>query len=331
MTSFKEQLQASMKSKDTEELIDVWFTRPVGLALTLVCKRLGIHPNAVTLFGMALGIAAGWMFAHTDIYYNIAGMLLLMLANFCDSTDGQLARLTGKTSLLGRVLDGFSGEVWFAAIYIAIIVRLFGQYIPGTTYHWGIWICLLAYVSGVFCHSPQSSLADYYRQIHLHFLKGAGGGELDSYANERAIMEQLPRHQWFARLYHYCYSNYCKSQEKRTPQFQALLHTLKDTDGSGTMTPELRERLRKEFLDGSRPLMKYTNFLTFNARAISVYVTCIAGCPYIYLLLEITVFNIVYIYMRRKHEALCSNIMRKARNYAMPAAATPVPAEPKQP
>ena len=311
--TYKEQLEASMKSKDTEERIDIWFTRPIGLALTLVCKRLGIHPNAVTLFGMALGIGAGWMFAHTDPWHNIAGMLLLMLANFCDSADGQLARLTGKTSLLGRLLDGFSGDVWFAAVYIAIIVRLWGQYIPGTTWHWGIWIFLLAYVSGVLCHSPQSSLADYYRQIHLHFLKGAGGGELDSCAKERAIMERLPRQEWFARLYHYCYSNYCKSQEKRTPQFQALLHTMKEAEDSGAMSREQRERLRKEFLEGSRPLMKYANFLTFNTRAICIYVTFIAGCPYIYLLLEITVFNIVYIYMRRKHEALSSGIMGKAR------------------
>ena len=312
MTSFKEQLRASMKSKDTEERIDIWFTRPVGLALTLVCERLGIHPNAVTLFGMALGIAAGWMFAHTGVWYNVAGMAMLMMANFCDSADGQLARLTGKTSLLGRVLDGFSGDLWFTAIYIAIMVRLWGQYIPGTTCHWGIWICLLTCVSGILCHSPQSSLADYYRQIHLHFLKGAGGGELDSYAKERAIMEQLPRRQWFARLYHYCYSNYCKSQERRTPCFQALMGTLKDIGADGQLAPGAVERLRKEFLAGSRPLMKYTNFLTFNSRAILIYVTCIAGCPYIYLLMELTAYNVVYVYMRRKHEALCRDIRMKA-------------------
>ena len=46
------------------------------------------------------------MFSYTDIMHNIAGIVLLMFANFCDSTDGQLARLTGQKTLLGRVLDG---------------------------------------------------------------------------------------------------------------------------------------------------------------------------------------------------------------------------------
>ena len=50
---------------------------------------------------------------------------------------------------------------------------------------WGIWIWVLAFIAGVLCHSPQSSLADYYRQIHLLFLNGKEGSELDTYANQR--------------------------------------------------------------------------------------------------------------------------------------------------
>ncbi len=45
------------------------------------------------------------MFSHTDLWHNIAGIVLMMFANFCDSTDGQLARLTGRKTLIGRMLD----------------------------------------------------------------------------------------------------------------------------------------------------------------------------------------------------------------------------------
>ncbi len=65
---------------------------------------------------------------------------------------------------------------------------------------------------------------------------------------------------------------------------------------------------KEKFINGSRPLMKYTNILTFNARAIILYVTCILDCPWIYLLVEITVFNILYIYMHKRHEVLCAEI-----------------------
>ena len=80
--SFGELLRASMKSKDTEEWLDVHFTRPIGLAFALLWRRLGVHPNAITLLSIVLGACAGWMFYYTDLPHNIAGVALLMLANF---------------------------------------------------------------------------------------------------------------------------------------------------------------------------------------------------------------------------------------------------------
>lgn len=100
-----------------------------------------------------------------------------------------MARLTGQKTLVGRMLDGFSGDVWFAAIYIAIALRLMNDTVPGTDVRWGIWIWALVAVAGLCCHSPQSSLADYYRQIHLYFLRGKDHAELDNSSQQRAVYE----------------------------------------------------------------------------------------------------------------------------------------------
>lgn len=305
MATFKEMLQASFKSKDTEEWLDVYFTRPIGLVFAIFWNKLGVHPNVITILSIFLGVGAGIMFGYTDLMHNILGVLLLMFANFCDSTDGQMARLTGKKTLLGRVLDGFSGDVWFATIYFAIIFRLFNQNIPGTELHWHLLIFVLAFVAGVMCHSPQSSLADYYRQIHLLFLKGKEGSELDNYAQQRQIYENLPKSKWFDRLFYYNYANYCKSQEKRTPKFQKMMEVVKERYGSVENMPQ---ELKEQFIKGSRPLMKYTNILTFNVRAITLYITCLLNCPWVYLLVEIIILSIIYIYMHKKHESLCAEI-----------------------
>ena len=305
MATFKEMLHASFKSKDTEEGLDVYFTRPIGLVFAIFWNKLGVHPNVITILSIFLGVGAGIMFGYTDLMHNILGVLLLMFANFCDSTDGQMARLTGKKTLLGRVLDGFSGDVWFATIYFAIIFRLFNQNIPGTELHWHLLIFVLAFVAGVMCHSPQSSLADYYRQIHLLFLKGKEGSELDNYAQQRQIYENLPKSKWFDRLFYYNYANYCKSQEKRTPKFQKMMEVVKERYGSVENMPQ---ELKEQFIKGSRPLMKYTNILTFNVRAITLYVTCLLNCPWVYLLVEIIILSIIYIYMHKKHESLCAEI-----------------------
>lgn len=309
MGKFNEMLKASFKSRDTEEWLDVHFTRPIGLMLALLFKKAGVHPNTITIISIFIGAVSGVMFAHTDVRHNLLGIALLMFANFLDSTDGQLARLTGQKTLLGRVLDGFSGDVWFFAIYAGLCFRMMGQTIPGTDIQWGAWIWLLAFIAGVICHSPQSSLADYYRQIHLFFLKGKEGSELDNYASQRRIYDGLPKKgAWFARLFYYNYSNYCKSQERRSPAFQTMMNAITEKYRDVSQMPEA---LRSEFLDGSRPLMKYTNILTFNTRAICIYATCLLGCPWVYMLIEITVLNILYIYMRKKHENLCSAITKK--------------------
>lgn len=312
--SFRQLLRESLKSEDTEEWLDVYFTRPVGLFFARIWYRLGVTPNAVTILSMFLGVAAGVMFAFKGLGYNIAGIVLLMFANFCDSTDGQLARLTNQKSMKGRCLDGLSGDLWFAAIYIAIIVRQFNVYMPGTMIKWGIWIFILCAIAGLLCHSQQASLSDYYRQIHLLFLKGRSGSELDTYASEHAKAMELKgkKDQFWDYAFHSNYQNYCRGQEKRTPEFQKLSALIKNKYGG---IENLPDDIRQNFIKHSRPLMPYTNFLTFNSRAIIIYITCLLGIPWLYPILEITLYECLYIYMHHEHEKLCRKTVKEIENH----------------
>ena len=308
--SFSELLQASFKSNDTEEWLDVYFTRPIGLVFALLWNSMNIHPNVITILSIFLGIGSGYMFMFEDMMHNILGVVLLMFANFCDSTDGQMARLTGKKTLIGRMLDGFSGDVWFFCIYAAFAYRLMDDNIPFTDIEWGWWSWVLAVVAGVLFHSPQSSLSDYYRQIHLFFLKGKNGSELDNYASQRAIYEGLAKKDVLGRAFYFNYANYCKSQEKRTPEFQRLMAEMKKKYNGAEALPE---DVKQEFLAQSRPLMPFTNILTFNTRAICVYISALSGLPWIYMVFEITVMQAMYVYMHRKHEALCKETYNKIK------------------
>ena len=73
--------------------------------------------------------------------------------------------------------------------------------------------------------------------------------------------------------------------------------------------------IREAFLAGSRPLMTYTNLLTFNLRAIVCYVSCLINLPWIYPLFEITVMQVMAIYMHRKHEQLCIMMLEKLETH----------------
>ena len=96
MSTEKTGVEASFKSMDTEEFLDIHFNRPIGYVWALFFQRFGVHPNVVTILSIILGVAAGVMFYYPDMTHTLIGIFLLMWANHYDSCDGQLARMTGK-------------------------------------------------------------------------------------------------------------------------------------------------------------------------------------------------------------------------------------------
>ena len=301
-------LQATFKSQDTEEWLDIHFTRPLGLLWARFFNHFDIHPNVVTILSIILGAAAGVMFYYPDLTHTLMGIFLLVWANLYDSADGQLARMTGKKTRWGRILDGFAGDVWFFTIYAAICLRLQEQPIPGTDEPWGVWIWLMAAVSGLIRHGTHCPLADYYRNIHLYFIKGKSGSELDRFD---ALRKEFHSLSWSKdgvwKLFLYFYGNYTRSQEQMTPAFQRFRAALSERYAGS----ELSDALRADFRKGSLPLMKYANILTFNTRAIVLYLSLLAGHPWFYFAFELVVMNILFLYMRNCHEALCRRMQQQ--------------------
>ena len=56
--SEKKGIEASFKSMDTEEFLDIYFNRPIGYAWALFFKKLKVHPNVVTILSIILGVGA---------------------------------------------------------------------------------------------------------------------------------------------------------------------------------------------------------------------------------------------------------------------------------
>lgn len=289
----------SLKSMDTEETFDLIFYRPIGYAWACLAKKLRIKPNAITIASIFLGIGAGVCFYFNDLWINLLGVLLLVWANSYDSADGQLARMTKQYSRLGRILDGLSGDFWFAAIYIAICLRenVTGEFF--IAHKWVIWVVAVA--TGI-CHGVQAAMADYYRQFHLYFLKGEEGSEL-----ERAdlLWEKWHSLSWsrnfWQKLTLLFYTNYTVGQEKRTPEMQKLRGVLRQRFGNS-----IPQWFRDEFRAKSRPLMKYTNILSFNTRTFALFAAIlIFRMPWLYFAFELTVLNFLLIYMMWRHERIC--------------------------
>ena len=74
---------------------------------------------------------------------------------------------------------------------------------------------------------------------------------------------------------------------------------------------DIPQTLRDEFRKDSLPLMKYTNILTFNTRAIALYISLLIGEPWLYFIFEIVVMTALFVYMRHQHEAMCARLYVK--------------------
>jgi phosphatidylglycerophosphate synthase len=91
--------------------------RPLAHVVARALAPLRVPPPAVVLAGTATGVAAAVAIGRHAF---VAAALLLQLKTLLDNADGQLARMTGRVTELGRYLDSESDLVVDAAIFAAL-------------------------------------------------------------------------------------------------------------------------------------------------------------------------------------------------------------------
>src|SRR5262245_42188145 len=148
----------SLKPLAVEEPIDVWVHRPLAYILAKLLYPTRVSPNQVTLISILFGVIGGIALFSRFPYHMLVGGLAIFLSAIFDCADGQLARMRGTSSALGRMLDGIADLVvsivavgggifvvvsqhhnplWFGAIMLLLCVAtaVTGSYHTGTYDH----------------------------------------------------------------------------------------------------------------------------------------------------------------------------------------------------
>ena len=324
-----EKYRATLKSAETEDWLDLHVIRPFCYYCAVFFAKFDIHPNTVTIWSMIVGAASAWFFAqgsfvygdnaHGDttlgLVYNIIAIVLLMIADVLDCTDGQLARMTGKKSRMGRILDGVAGFAWFIPIYHVLVYRFYLHHdiefsllgIADTPQN--VWIATavvyaLGLIAGFAGLAGQQRLADYYIQVHLFFLKGEKGAELDNSKRQQEIYDHMTpeTHSLAERYFQKSYIDYTKKQEAVTPQFQRLMAKLREKFGS---TDNLPAEVREEFRQKSLPVIFWNGLLTFNFRESWLFLFCLLDIPIAHFVFEIVFMGMLWKYVNHRHESFC--------------------------
>jgi phosphatidylglycerophosphate synthase len=288
----------SLKSWDTENILDRHFYRPLGFKGAMLLRSTFITPNAVTIFSIFVGVAACLLYYPQSIWVNMIGFGLLVFANILDCVDGQLARITGIKSEIGRILDGFCGDIWFLTFYTVMTLRLINY--EG----WGWWTILIA-VASALSHLLQASMVDYYKTLHLHFLSGGKNSEFGSAASIREKLSHLtwkknPDKKFFMKLYYL----YTREQEMNTPNLQRYMAKMNRDFPDG-----YPEETVQQFRAKSLRLMPLLDMLTFNFRSLIMLVTLLVHAEWVYFAVEILVLNPLLGLALRKHEKMCRELL----------------------
>lgn len=290
--SFKD----SLKSWDTENWLDRYFYRPIAFKIATLLKPTSVTPNAVTIFSIFVGVGACLLFYPSqNLLINLVGFALLVFANTLDCVDGQLARMTGKGSQIGRILDGMTGDIWFLTFYTVMTFRSIES-----NSAWGYWFFAITILSAL-SHLYQAGMVDYYKTLHLHFLKGGQNSEFEDTISIDAKYKSMTwKKDGISKLFLKLYYYYTKNQELFTPNLKRYINAMNAKYPDGYPQDSIAN-----FRERSLKLMPALDALTFNARSIVMLTTLLLNIPWLYFAIEILVMNPLLYVTIYKHEKMC--------------------------
>ena len=197
--SFFSDYKKSLKLAEVEELVDLYFYRPLAYLVVRAIYRTSITPNQITLFSIVVGLAAAACFGAGPATA-AAGAALYAASVILDCADGQLARLKKNGTRMGRVLDGVVDYIVGISAYFGIALGLKPPAWPASRW----WLLMVAAAASNIFHSIA---IDYYRTRFLNVMQDTVHGEDEdsrSFAEERAALRaagRRPLKRWAIGVY----------------------------------------------------------------------------------------------------------------------------------
>ncbi len=225
---------------------------------------LGLSANLVSLIGLMLGIGAAAAYARWESpWAAMLGLILSVGWLIADGLDGMVARATGTSSAIGRMLDGLVDHGVFILIYVRIALGI------GTVEGW-----ILAISAGV-AHMVQSSL---YEGERARFHRRVRGEALIALPR----LSRMP----LVMLYDWVSTSF----DRLAQPFERLL----------ARSPDPRA-LGRAYGDAAVPPMRAMAWLSANVRVAAVFLACLVGNPRYFWWFEIVVLTPIAIATMIRH------------------------------
>ena len=264
------------RTAEIEDPSNRWLIHPLSHRAARLFARLGWHPNAVSLLSLPFGLAAAaGLYHYGEPLAVTGGFLALGVWHVLDGADGQLARMTGKSSEAGKVIDGVADYLVNIAVYLALAWALVPA-LGGAAWAWA--------VAAGLSHAFQGSLYEYYRYEYDYWGRGVAGRRVPEAAELRAKMAST---RGLTRLLHAFHYAYVRAQSLGAGPRPRLHRVLAGRVAEGPAAEDWRARYRVV----NRPLVRRWAWLNANKRTLAVYLACLWATPLYYFLWELVILN----------------------------------------
>ena len=268
------------RTVEIEEFTNRALVHPISARLVPLFHRWDIHPNTVSIAGAVSGaLAALCYYGYEHLALTLAGFVLMITWHVMDGADGQLARLSGKVTASGYVIDGICDYTTFIFVYIALALRL------GEKFGGDIWILVVA--AGL-SHIVQSAAFELQRAAYNKWARGKAFAPAAAAAAQRATRGQASPFaifRVFATAYDSVQRPFHPIDEDTATRLRAF----------GEKSPENAAAVGNAYSEAFRTAVLRWSWESANNRTIVIFLACLVGRPILYFLVEVTLLNLALV------------------------------------
>ena len=152
------------RPRELQDHLNFHIYHPLAWQLARLLAKTPLTPNVVSVIGGLFVVAAGVVYAQPwGVAGAMLGMLLHMSWHVIDGADGDLARMTGRTSPIGEMVDGLCDYLSHIVLYLVL-----GHLLSVTMGAAGWWWMLAAGLS----HLVQSNHVEVQRRQYQWWVYG---------------------------------------------------------------------------------------------------------------------------------------------------------------
>lgn len=266
-----------LRAPELEDPLNRYLYHPLSARLARSLVPTGISPNAVSVAGALLVWAAAWAYASLAWPVGaLVGFALHMAWHVFDGADGDLARLTGKASPTGELVDGLCDYAANVVLYF-VLAAILDDSIGG-------WAWVLAVAAGA-SHAVQTNHAETQRRCYLWWVYGNPWLKHARDSGD-AVFRQRG---WLGSPFLGLARLYLKAASWMAPGSGRLDALVEDAAGDSRRSARIRRLVRRS----SRRSLAYEKLVGPNPRTIMLGISMLAGSPLWYFLGEAVLLNLI--------------------------------------